>query len=349
MFGQFAPPITGEAMVNEKVFEIFKNKELEVVAINSSIISEANSVGKFSFNKVKRLISVYFRFTKSIKNADVIYITPGQTLLGLLRLVPILFFCNRYKIRTVAHWHGYGLLWLIKNHPKLVRFSTKKINHNIFLTQDLKDKINAINIDFTKSSVLPNYVENIPKCQDITINKKRLEVIFLGSLMEEKGINYFIECAQRLPAINFTICGAGSQEIVNTVQSASNKFSNIKYLGTVTGNTKTQILDKSDIFVLQTHYPTEGVPLSILEAMAGKCAIVTTQHNGIPETVGDSALFVNKQSTSDLVTKLQFLDQSRGQLRDYQFESLKQVQNFDFPSFEKHILEIVEGRSEITT
>ena len=45
------------------------------------------------------------------------------------------------------------------------------------------------------------------------------------------------------------------------------------------------LLQAADLFVLPSH--SEGTPLSILEAMAARCAVVATNVGGIPEIVED--------------------------------------------------------------
>jgi len=60
------------------------------------------------------------------------------------------------------------------------------------------------------------------------------------------------------------------------------------------------------IFCLPTYYPNEGQPISILEAMANGCAIVTTDHGGIKDVVTkENGIFVGKSNPCDLKNALQ--------------------------------------------
>ena len=75
---------------------------------------------------------------------------------------------------------------------------------------------------------------------------------------------------------------------------------------------KEEIYSNSDIYILPTYYKTEGVPATILDALSSSCAIIiTTFHNGIPEAVGDPALFVKKNNFVDLCKKFKFLTSSK--------------------------------------
>jgi len=61
----------------------------------------------------------------------------------------------------------------------------------------------------------------------------------------------------------------------------------------------------------------------LLDAMASSCAIITTFHNGIPETIGKSALYVKKKNFNDLKKKLKYLTVNNNTLKKFQKKSLK--------------------------
>jgi glycosyltransferase involved in cell wall biosynthesis len=62
----------------------------------------------------------------------------------------------------------------------------------------------------------------------------------------------------------------------------------ISYLGVVIGEEKEVLLRESDIFILPTAYHVEGQPVSIIEAMAYGCAIVSTKYRSIPDIVSEN-------------------------------------------------------------
>jgi glycosyltransferase involved in cell wall biosynthesis len=335
MFGQFSPPITGEALVNEKVFSLLKRRGFTAQKLNSSIINDANSVGKFSLLKLVKTFRIYLKFAKLINKNTIVYITPGQTFLGALRILPILFLCRIYRLKVIGHWHGYGLLKLVQDNKFLMSIVLNNIDCNILLTVHLRKKICAITNSVKNAIVITNYVEHSDYIKNAN---STISALYLGSLMEEKGIYLFMAAAKTLPNIQFNICGTGAQNIVDLVKNTAAEFENINYHGVVEGVVKHDILAQSDIFVLQSHYLTEGVPLSILEAMASKCAIITTRHNGIPEAVDGAAVFIEKQNLKSLVDALQNFDMAREFLKDYQLKSFKQSSQFSPEAFEEKLL-----------
>ena len=63
----------------------------------------------------------------------------------------------------------------------------------------------------------------------------------------------------------------------------------VRYLGPVVGEAKRRVLEISDFFLLPTRYFTEGQPVSIIEAMAYGCVVVSTDYRAIPDLLIDGA------------------------------------------------------------
>lgn len=119
----------------------------------------------------------------------------------------------------------------------------------------------------------------------------KLNFLFIGRLLKEKGIHDFIVAIklvkQRYPDTTFTVLGAvdksnlgalSEEEVSNLIQAGT-----IEYPGYV-DNIQEWIV-KSDVFVLPSY--REGVPRSTQEAMAIGRAIITTDVPGCRETVID--------------------------------------------------------------
>jgi glycosyltransferase involved in cell wall biosynthesis len=86
--------------------------------------------------------------------------------------------------------------------------------------------------------------------------------------------------------IILTICGRGSEDKLNTIIANTLWGKNIKYLGWVDGQKKETIIKKNDIYILPSRF--EGVPISILEAMAYGKPIIATNVGGIPSLVKEN-------------------------------------------------------------
>ncbi|RVU37458.1 glycosyltransferase [Rheinheimera riviphila] len=341
MVGQFPPPVTGEGQMNMLVERMLKAEGLSVAKVDSCIIADVNQVGQFSLSKFWRALQVCLKSILFVFSIDVLYLTPGQTLFGLLRFLPVIMVAALARKQVILHWHGYGILPLFKRYPRIARCYFNQRFINVVLTHDLIQKLAAAGINTSRTVKIANFSELPVQAAVSSIASEqqpvRLKVLFLGGLMAEKGIDLFLQAAASSAAFDFIVCGAGDAEITERVQSLADE-GKLTFAGLVQAAQKQHILNEADIFVLQTHYPTEGVPLTILEAMASGCAIVTTQHNGIPETVGEAAFFVEAQSVESLLAALKQLDQQRQQLLALQQLALQQARQFSYSRFKDAML-----------
>ena len=70
----------------------------------------------------------------------------------------------------------------------------------------------------------------------------------------------------------------------NSINTLKNR-ENINFLGPVFEEEKIKLLEQADVFVLPTYYVNEGQPVSIIEAMAYKNAIISTPYRSIVDLV----------------------------------------------------------------
>ena len=137
-------------------------------------------------------------------------------------------------------------------------------------------------------------LENIIEPAEIEIKKSPdgiLKILFLGEIGERKGIFDLLEVIRKhkdylWDKIRLTIGGNGDTHRVEKFIQHHSLQNLIKFEGWVSGEKKHQLLLKSDLFVLPSY--NEGLPISILEAMSYKLAIISTNVGGINEIVKDN-------------------------------------------------------------
>lgn len=132
--------------------------------------------------------------------------------------------------------------------------------------------------------VLPNAVE-VDDYIIYTEKSERMQVLFISQLFERKGVNELIEAtSQLLPDYEFDVSIAGKGPLADQVEEFSNR-EHVHYHGFVSEEKKYEMISQADIFVLPSF--AEGLPIVILEAMAGQNAIICTSVGSLPEVMGE--------------------------------------------------------------
>ena len=146
------------------------------------------------------------------------------------------------------------------------------------------------------SSNKPSYVFSSFNADEITTLKndefkdKSLNLISVGRLEGEKGHRDLIEAISLIDFdVEVTVIGDGS--LKESLENYSNELRvNAKFVGAVTDRDYLfEVLASSDIFVIPSH--TEGMPRSLLEAMAIGLPCLGTSVGGIPEVLDSNMLF----------------------------------------------------------
>ena len=134
-----------------------------------------------------------------------------------------------------------------------------------------------------------------------------LRLLFLGRLVAEKGIFELIDAMHALrddPSLSgatLTVAGSGpaSEELARRVERLGLE-ARVRLVGPVQGATKSELLRESDVLVLPSYH--EGLPYSVLEALASGLPVIATRVGGIPDLVTDGVhgFLVEPRSVEDL-------------------------------------------------
>jgi glycosyltransferase involved in cell wall biosynthesis len=152
-------------------------------------------------------------------------------------------------------------------------------------------------------SRIPNGVE----LDDFTPQPKEPSLLIATRLFERKGVQHVIEAMSRIPEHGYQleIAGDGPQR-AQLEQQARELRVPTSFHGWLPRRPLCRLFERSRIFVLASM--SDNFPVSLLEAMAAGCAIVTTSAGGCPEVVGDTGLVVEpgdvgalRQALTDLI------------------------------------------------
>lgn len=239
--------------------------------------------------------------------------------------------CNLYaglckralSFHHIANVSGLGELFdeqssLYRAAHSLSRFSLARTERVFFQNRvDMEMLTSKRTVPRARATVIPGSGVDLAwfKPQAKVIGKTRAFLMF-GRLLPKKGFYHFMRAAEELKRVYgdkaaFWVLGAAdsereeSQELLRNIMEAHARGF-IRYLH-ATDDPRPYILE-SDAIVLPSTY-NEGVPRSLLEALACGKPIVTTNWKGCRETVehGQNGLLVAPDSSESLICALQEL------------------------------------------
>jgi glycosyltransferase involved in cell wall biosynthesis len=361
-------PITGQSIACELLFNSIKKKyTVNLIDINKKSFNQGfNSLLRF-FVIVAILRKIYLRKV----NVDLIYFTVSESMAGLLKDIAIYIICWFKLHRMVIHLHGgAGMRFLLsKKHP-LLRFINSFFLKRIGGVIVLGDRLKSIYVGLVpagKLYVVPNFANDEFFVERSTISAKfdslaPLRLLFLSNLLPGKGHVELLAAFALLPVEHrrrLRVDFAGGFESSHDEKQFRQQVQNVEDMeihvhGVVQGEHKRQLLEKAHLFCLPTYYPYEGQPISILEAYASGCAVMTTDHSGIFDTFtpGMNGLEVLPRNSQSIATALiQALAQPEKLYEFAKNNSLHANQKYrasiHLEALEKIIFSVGEKRSQV--
>lgn len=352
IIGPFPYPISGVSLANKRVKQIIEDQpNYSTGYINTSSPNFDDRIGDFSMKKILNFFHIYLNLFK-IFSSNLIYITPGQTFLGIIKYSPFILISSILKKELIIHVHGNHLGLEFKSLRGIKKyifyFLISKFNKGIILSRSLKKNLTP----FLKKEaifILPNFIEERLFSKEEVVNDKELRIIYLSNLMIEKGVTYLLRSLMSLKNSNIKykakIAGNIDDKNKPDILNMINCLPDVEYLGVVEGYEKKEMLDWGNIFVLPTFYKMEGQPISILEAMATKNVIITTRHAGIPDIIKENinGFFVDIKSDVSITKRLIYLSENINIVTEIANVNKKYASsNFSLDLFKTRLLHIFE-------
>ena len=159
--------------------------------------------------------------------------------------------------------------------------------------------------------------------------ERPLTVLWLGSVILRKGIQYLFEAARRLQDRQVEFIIAGPVRI--TSKAVHSAPSNVKMIGRLTHDMASEMYRKAHVFVLPTI--SDGFAITQLEAMAHGVPVIATPHCGEVVTDGVDGLIVPIRDSERLAQAIAKLDDDRDLLAEMSRCALEKSRRFTIERF----------------
>lgn len=328
------------------------------------------------FDKLKIALKAYRKFRKALKASDYdlvhIHSSFGPS---FYRKMPFINMAYKRNVTIVNHIHGAEFENFYpqasNSKKKLIRKIYGKCQRIVVLSDEWREKISEI-VPKDRIDIVENYCI-IPEGEPEGNGKK---ILFLGEIGQRKGCydipdiirrteealtgNKNPEDKENRTSVNGEDNGltAGGESNGRTADGEDNKLtvvlggngdttpvslkieefglkSSFEFPGWVRGSDKEKLLRGSGIFLFPSY--NEGMPMSVLEAMAYGLSVITTNVGGIPKLIshGETGFIFEPGDTkamAECLSKLLNDEELRRRIGQQAREFV--IKNY---SFEKHL------------
>jgi glycosyltransferase involved in cell wall biosynthesis len=312
------PPLTGHSLASKILLDgLVKHHRVEVVDFKKNVLKQ----GLNSVNRILQILKILAEIWHKKKDADVIYLTISQSISGNIKDLITYAICLKTLSSMIIHLHGGGIRRLIFDRYRIFyhlnKFFLKRIGGAVVLGKSLISIFEGM-IPQDKIYVVPYFAEDYlildpKKIKKKFLNTNPLRILFLSNLIPGKGYEELIDAYMTLEdglKKNIRIDFAGGFESENDKKKFLDRLKDtieINYHGIVFGEKKKELFSNSHLFCLPTYYSYEGQPISILEAYASGCVVITTDHGGISDIFknGINGFKVRKKSAISIMREIE--------------------------------------------
>ncbi len=320
ILGKLPPPFIGPSIATEILLKSDLKNRFHLVHLDTKINTSLASFGKWNFGKVVKNVSVYIKMICLLTKhkPDLVLIPISQTTTGFIKDSVFILFASFFRKKIVIQLRGSDINnWLSKSTyltNQYFKFILKRTKGVIVLGQNLKYLFKDY---FSDASIFV-----IPNGGNYTFTKTKkdkdagIKILYFSNLLESKGVEDVLKAMELLSkenimnAFSIDLVGAWHKNDVKERCLSLLEKSNLPVTihAPKGGDDKFKFLSDADIFVFPPREP-EGHPWAIVEAMAAKLPIISTDKGAIVESVLDSknGFIVESHNPKMIAEKLKLL------------------------------------------
>jgi glycosyltransferase involved in cell wall biosynthesis len=355
-------------MVNSKQTILFiKPVESSFIQTDQKILEKYFNVIPFSIKQTKNQINYFFNLTRVVKfifnnrTQSVAFIT----WFGDYHAFLIVISGKLFRKKTIIFAGGQEAIcykelgkgvyrkklrgWCVKialryatlilpNHKSLIYHKNYFYNESNPHIDGIKHYVGKIK---GQVEIVPNGIDTNRIKRINSISKIENMILTVGNMgttadFFNKGFDLFIEAARRNPDLDFMLINI-NEKFIGWVEE-NYHISKIENLNVYTEFCPDELLMKyfnqAKVYVQVSI--TEGMPVSLSEAMLCECIPVGSNVNGIPDAIGNNGIVINKRSVEELENAIRkaILMKSGMKAREYTLE------NYSFEVRERKLKEI---------
>lgn len=273
------PPAGGIAGWTERMLKAHLNRGWEISVVDEKVLGNRGVFGKKNkrnyFKEIKRCIRIWNNLKLELKDNDsrVVHSCIPSLPLAMLREYICAIITHRRGRRFIIHFrctvpnttHGKISLIILNKLCNIADYIiVLNYQSKVFLETRTKKPI----------VIIPNFIDESEIFDSRVINQHINKILYVGGVVEDKGISDLIQVAKSFPDIEFRIVGDGDESYKKNVAELNIK--NVVFTGPKNKEEIKKELHEADVFMFLTFFYGEGFSNALCEAMASGLPCIVT-------------------------------------------------------------------------
>lgn len=250
---------------------------------------------------------------------------------------PIIFLLSQLFRFKIHYFVVGGWLREYLTHLPMHRYMLGRITGIHAETEKLKKELEYY-YDFKNVDIFPNFrfFDYEPKQTE----SKKLRAVFMARIMRQKGLDWIFELADYIDGhglkdkFSITFFGQEAEEDKAYFEKKVKQYDFIEYCGHLQPELIHETLGKYDVMLLPTHFYTEGLPGSIVDAYISGIPVVVTEWKHAHEFVEDGItgfIVPFENGSRQMIDRVLLLERDRDLLRKLKTNALVKRKEFAPP------------------
>lgn len=246
-----------------------------------------------------RLAFDILAFTKRVRRYDLVHLNPSLCARCFFRELILIAIAKIARRKVVVFFRGWEKAFEQKIDRRwkwLFRLVYSHVDAFVVLAAEFEDALRRWGYKgqvFRETTTVDEQMlegfDSLPRIQ----TDEMFNVLFLARVEKDKGVYEAVDALAKLdnPHVRFLIGGDGGekQKLENYV--ADKKYRGIEICGYLRGDQKVAAYQQADVFLFPSYYG-EGMPNSVLEAMAFGLPVIACPTGGLKDFFKDGAMGV---------------------------------------------------------
>lgn len=264
---------------------------------------------------------------------------------------PVIFILSQLFRFKIHYFVVGGWLREYLTHLPIHRFMLGRIKGIHTETKRLKKELEDY-YSFKNVDIFPNFrfFEFTPKSSE----SEKLRIVFMARVMKQKGLDWIFDLADYISEHNLqdkysiTFFGPETEEEKEYFENNVAKYDFAEYKGTLQPKEIHETLSKYDVMLLPTHFYTEDLPGSVVDAYISGIPVIATEWKHSHEFIDDgkSGFIVTfENGKQQMINRVKSLEEDRTLLRRMKANALIKRMEFAPPKLDNLV---VGGRKILT-